>query len=578
MKTIIEILKNYKFNKKTFFLYIIIWSISEIFYLWIPKFVSKIISIIEKKELLSELYLWIWFFAILILFAKITWILTEYFWHKLRLNTYSDKMQYYRKKLFKKNYKDIINEWTWKLITRFSDWAFAEADIFAWIIQIIISAIFRWILVIIILAFIIPKLIIAVLISIVILFILNYYVRLYARKYIKREQELREQDGRLKARLIMENLIIRIFSKQDQELSKSKKILEEIPKNWIKADIANHIFYSFIELLLRLLEIWTFIILGTIIIKWWYSISYLIMVTTYIWFLWWPLDKALSNLNRINRQWEKYKKLNTFINQPIDIKDGTKKYNYKKWKIDFINLDFSYEKWKNIFKNLNIELLEWKKNALIWHSWWGKSTIIKILLRLYDYSKGEIIIDWQNLRNLKIDTLYQHIWYLPQEPAIFDGTIRENLEYAFLKNNKKTQDDIIWKALKDAQIDSMVKKLKKWLDTEVWEKWIKLSGWEKQRLAIARIFLKNPQIIILDEPTSALDSISESKITKTLNKLLNWKTSIIIAHRLQTVINSDKIIIIENGEIKAEWKHKDLINSSKIYKKLVDLQNWRIEE
>jgi len=124
----------------------------------------------------------------------------------------------------------------------------------------------------------------------------------------------------------------------------------------------------------------------------------------------------------------------------------------------------------------------------------------------------------------------------------------------------------------------MVKKLEKWLETEVGEKWVKLSWWEKQRLAIARIFLKNPKIIILDEPTSALDSISESEITKALDKLMKWRTSIVIAHRLQTVMHSDKIIVLENGKIEDEWSHIELMKKSKIYKTLVDLQNGEIVE
>jgi ATP-binding cassette subfamily B protein len=223
-----------------------------------------------------------------------------------------------------------------------------------------------------------------------------------------------------------------------------------------------------------------------------------------------------------------------------------------------------------------LDFLPWKKNALVWHSWGWKSTIIKLILRLFDYQKWEILIDWQDLKNLKIETLYKSIWYLPQDPAIFDWTIRENLEYAF-KDNKKYNDEVLLEALKKARIYDMVKKSKDQLESEIWEKWIKLSGWEKQRLAIARIFLRKPDIIILDEPTSALDSISESKITKTLEELLKWKTSIIIAHRLQTIMKSDKIIVIEEWKIEAQWNHKELIEKSKTYKKLVSLQNSIIE-
>jgi ABC-type multidrug transport system fused ATPase/permease subunit len=272
--------------------------------------------------------------------------------------------------------------------------------------------------------------------------------------------------------------------------------------------------------------------------------------------------------------------LQKFLDTPNKIKNWRKKYVYEKWKIEIKNLDFAYNKDKQIFKNLNLEFLANKKNALIGHSWWWKSTIIKLILRLYDYEKWEILIDNQELKSLKIESFYKEIWYLSQEPWVFDGTIRENLEYAFDDNilGNENREKLIWEALKKAQIDEMVKNFKKWLDTEIWEKWVKLSWWEKQRLAIARIFLKNPKIVILDEPTSALDSISEYKITKALDELTKWRTSIIIAHRLQTVMQSDKIIVLENWKIEAEWKHKDLLKKSKIYKTLVDLQNGVILE
>ena len=139
-------------------------------------------------------------------------------------------------------------------------------------------------------------------------------------------------------------------------------------------------------------------------------------------------------------------------------------------------------------------------------------------------------------------------------------------------------EEKIWEALEKAQIADMVRNLERWLDTEVGEKWVKLSWWEKQRLAIARIFLKDPKIIILDEPTSALDSISEHKITKALDDLMEWRTSIVIAHRLQTVMHADKIIVLEDGKIESEWKHSQLLQTSKTYKTLVDLQNGVVLE
>ena len=589
MKEIIKILKNYKFVKKEFFAWLFFGILAESIYLALPQFSKKIISIIENKQGLDELYFWLLILTLYIIIAIIILFLWEYFWNKLWLEFYVKKQNYYRQRLFQKNYKDILDIWTWKLITRLENGVFWETEIFFATLTILVSGIYRWFLALAILAYYIPELIIVVVFAIVFIVGINFLVRKYIKKYSKKEQELWEEDGRNKAKIIMDNLVIRLFWKEKYELKKWNKILKQIPDYWVKVDMANTSFYLFLEMILRLLEVWVFFTLWTLIIKnWEYSIAYLVMITSYIWFLKWPLDKIVSNLNRINKVWEKYKKLQEFINKPNEIKDWEKEYIYKKWEIEFENVDFAYNKDKKIFENLNLKFLPWKKNALVGHSWGWKSTIVKLILRLYDYQKGEILIDNQELKSLKIESFYKYIWYLPQEPWIFDGTIRENMEYAFSsplsqpfppgEKGVEEQEKQIWEALEKAQIADMVRNLEKWLETEVWEKWIKLSWWEKQRLAIARIFLKNPKIIILDEPTSALDSISESEITKALDELMKWRTSIVIAHRLQTVMYSDKIIVLENGKIEAEWIHEELMKKSKVYKTLVDLQNGKIIE
>ena len=276
-----------------------------------------------------------------------------------------------------------------------------------------------------------------------------------------------------------------------------------------------------------------------------------------------------------------------------------------------------------------------KTTALVGHSWSGKSTIIKLLLRLHDIDDGNIYIDNQNIHDIDISTLYDHIWYLTQEPAIFDWTIRENLMYGLAdtfdikssenselpdisknsnihkdsksdhasniyinQNNSLTSqksvpnisnpsnpseyslklDEILRNGLKLAKADELVAWLKDGLDTEIWEKWIKLSGGEKQRIAIARIFVKNPQILILDEPTSALDSISEHAITQAIQILMYGKTVVIIAHRLQTVMHADNIYVMQAGKIIESWTHDYLINQSWTYRELVDLQSGLIKE
>jgi len=578
MKELLEILKNYKFVKKDFFIFLFVGFLMESLYVIFPQFSKKIISIIESKWNLDDLYLWLIYFFIFTFFAIWISIFWEYFWNKIWFKFACEKEKFYNKKIFEKNFKDISEVWTWKLISRISNWINAEADIFSSILNIIVSAIFRGFLVIIILAFYIPKLVILVVFFIILLIISNFYLRKYIEKYTKKEQELWEINWKDRAKIIMENLVIRIFWKVDYELKNAEKTLNQIPIVATKVVTISSFHYKILEFILRTLEIWVFFVIWSLIIKEWnLEISYLVMITSYIWFLWWPLDKAVENINRLNKVWEKYKKLKNFLDKPNDIKNWEKEYVYKSGEIKIKGLEFAYNKENKIFDKLNLEFLAWKKNALVGHSGWWKSTIIKLILRLYDYEKWEILVDGQNLKDLKIESFYKYIGYLPQEPWIFDGTIRENLEYAF-DEEIENKEKLMWEALEKAQIADMVRKLEEGLDTEVGEKWVKLSWWEKQRLAIARIFLKNPKIIILDEPTSALDSISENKITKALDELIKWKTAIIIAHRLQTVMYSDKIIVLEKWKIEAEGGHNELMQKSKIYKQLVDLQNGKVLE
>ena len=176
------------------------------------------------------------------------------------------------------------------------------------------------------------------------------------------------------------------------------------------------------------------------------------------------------------------------------------------------------------------------------------------------------------------------MWYLTQEPSVFDGSIRENLMYGM--NTGQTQgtaptDNGSGESCAHPDLDEIIKlakcefiyDLEKWLDTEIWEKWIRLSWWQRQRLAIAKIFLKNPEIIILDEPTSALDSFSEEQITKAMHNLFENRTVIIIAHRLQTVKNADTIFVLENWKVVEEWNHNQLVEKEWIYKQMLDLQS-----
>jgi ABC-type multidrug transport system fused ATPase/permease subunit len=279
----------------------------------------------------------------------------------------------------------------------------------------------------------------------------------------------------------------------------------------------------------------------------------------------WFFKNFTKNFFSIEKVWDFFEK--TEKNHQLD---SWNKFHYLDWNIQIKKMNFSY--WKNIiFKDFSLELKGWSKTALVWLSGSGKTTLVKLISWFLTSYGWDIIIDWQNLKELDLRTLYRNIWYLSQEPSVFDWKIIENLLYGI--DWETVDDDFIDKIISLAHCE-FIYDFQDWLDTEIWEKWVRLSWWQKQRIAIAKVFLKNPNIIILDEPTSALDSFSEELISSSFDELFIWKTVLIIAHRLQTVQKSNEIIVFDWWEVIERWSHKILIERNWAYKKMLDLQSW----
>ncbi len=248
-----------------------------------------------------------------------------------------------------------------------------------------------------------------------------------------------------------------------------------------------------------------------------------------------------------------------------------KDFEYKWGNVLLQNISFSY--WENsVFKDFSLSLAWWKKIAFVWASWWGKTTLVKIISWFLSSESWEIVIDGQKLSEINLLSYYKHIWYLTQEPSVFDGSIKENLLYGMWEEKDIQEEWKIHQAILDAKCE-FIYDFKEWLETQIWERWVRLSGWQKQRLAIAKLFLKNPEIIILDEPTSALDSFSEEAIRESFEKLFVWKTVFIIAHRLQTVKTADDIIVFEWWKVIERGNHEELLWQNWYYKKMLELQS-----
>lgn len=258
------------------------------------------------------------------------------------------------------------------------------------------------------------------------------------------------------------------------------------------------------------------------------------------------------------------------INTPFDIqdKDGATKLIAQNGEIEFHNVTFNYQYNSNLFKNKNIKIKAGEKVGLVGFSGSGKTTFVNLILRFFDVQSGKITIDGQSIADVTQDSLRENITVIPQDTGLFHRTLLENIKYG----NVDASDEEIYQAAKDAHCVEFIEQLPEKYESLVGERGVKLSGGQKQRISIARAMLKKTSILILDEATSALDSVTEKYIQGSLKKLMKNKTTIVIAHRLSTLSEMDRILVFSNGEIIEDGSHDELVRKDSHYKKLWQMQ------
>ncbi len=233
-----------------------------------------------------------------------------------------------------------------------------------------------------------------------------------------------------------------------------------------------------------------------------------------------------------------------------------------------VNFNYSTNLENKVLKNINIKINGGKMTALVGQSGSGKSTLLSLIPRIYDPKTGILEIDGQNIKEVNLFSLRKEISIVDQNVTLFDDTIFNNIKYA----KPEANDDEIYEAAKFSMCSEFIDKLENKYQTLIGENGVRLSGGEKQRLSIARAFLKNSKIILLDEATSSLDSETEEKIQKALDKLTSNKTTVVIAHRLSTILNSDKIYVMDKGVVVDSGNHEELLNKSDTYKNYYNKQ------
>ena len=358
----------------------------------------------------------------------------------------------------------------------------------------------------------------------------------------------------------MEMLVFRMSKQFPSEIKKTRSAKENIVSSKVKMNMIHEAFFTIFALLVAMLDI------GILFYAWKtknLTVGSIVALIALIENAYTPI--AIFNVLYVQYKLDKasYKRFEEFL----DLKDDNQLRNGNAINTDIgeiaiKNLSFQYEE-RKIIDDLSLFIIRGQKIAFVGESGSGKSTVIKILLGLLKYNQGEICLGDMELSGICLNNLYDKVSYISQDVPVFDGTIKENL--VFEKNVSKEQ---MLDALSEVQLSHLVENLAEGLDTEIGEKGTCLSGGEKQRLAFARLWFENPELVILDEATSAMDNLTEEIVMKSVMQKMKDKTVIAIAHRLNSIAGFDRIILFREGKIVGQGTFEELLHTDSYFKEL----------
>ena len=387
--------------------------------------------------------------------------------------------------------------------------------------------------------------------------------------------EAQEKSGDLNRYLIdlfKNHKIIKIFQREDFEEKRSEKFVNDLKEKTIKIASVYIRSTPIMEFLTGLMIAVLIFYSGKLIMNDELGINNFFSFLAAMMLAYQPV-KALTKVNiAISQGFSAAKRIIPIIDTKSEIlsNEDKKKLELSNGEINFKNVSFAYKSNldNQVLHNINLDIKGGKMIALVGHSGSGKSTILNMIPRIYDPLKGNVEIDGQNIKELNLKSLRKQISIVDQNTTLFDDTVFNNIKYA----KPNASDEEIYNAAKLSLCETFINNFNDGFETKIGENGVRLSGGEKQRLSIARAFLKNSKIILLDEATSSLDSETEEQIQKALNDLIYNKTTVVIAHRLSTILNSHKIFLIDEGKVIDFGKHQDLLNKSQKYKNLYEKQ------
>lgn len=399
----------------------------------------------------------------------------------------------------------------------------------------------------------------------------NYYFTQYRLRYDLRKSQTDSEISGFLADTIVNNINIKIFTNFLFEARAFRDLTEKWRRIARKSWDLDAWSFGVQGLLMALTEFLAFYIS----LRYWragkFNIGDFVFIQSYVLMTFNNVWNFSRYLKRFYESMADANEMTEILLTTHEVKDapGAKELAVSRGEIEFKNVNYSYHEELAVYKKFNLTIKAGEKVAVIGPSGGGKTTLVKLLLRFYDLDSGAIKIDGHDIAKVTQDSLRENIGFVPQDPILFHRSIMENMRYA----RPDASDEQVYEAARLAHCDEFIAALPQKYNTFVGERGIKLSGGERQRVAIARAILKNAPILVLDEATSSLDSYSERLIQDALKNLMANKTVIVIAHRLSTVMQMDRIIVIEGGKITEQGKHKELLKLEEgTYQKLWNIQ------
>lgn len=373
------------------------------------------------------------------------------------------------------------------------------------------------------------------------------------------------------------SMLVKLFTKEKVEYEKFKKINENATKITIKENRAGSWFHVLLGMFIQTAPLLIYFAGGFLIIGGFdkgLTVGEITVVVTLVNRLYQPVRSLLDLQVNFVRSLALFTRIFEYLDRKLEIENPENPLtpDLSDSNVEFCNVEFSYESTKDVLKGISFTVPNGKMYAIVGTSGAGKSTVIGLIPRLYDATKGCVKIAGVDVKQFDLAYLRKNIGIVTQDTYLFNGTILENLLYA--KPDASMEE--IENACKAANIYDFINSLPQKYETIVGNRGLKLSGGEKQRVSIARVILKDPKILILDEATSSLDSVSENLIQSALGNIMQGRTSIVIAHRLSTVMAADKIMLLQNGVISETGTHDALLEQSAGYRELYETQFRRV--